>query len=246
MAVTAKKAGKTVAEFPLASGADACTSQGADSGPDAREGDNCYFEIDDIGEFDTLVLTAQSGAFSLEGGSDWPDPSAHRTTFDVGYVADESAACGLLVNVPAVDGKPAVTITRLHDVGSTACSSLPYTFAQGAGEFTFLKPASADNVQFVIDVTWTKAMQAGFSRTQVKFESAFADLPWCDPDIYDATDAIVGVTAMGDVPDMDSSVAAPGTQYACLDTSNWKVNTKGTKLKVTEKIYLLGDVIFRG
>jgi hypothetical protein len=245
ISVTAKRGGNEVDGFTLGSGDESCTSDGADSGPDAREGDNCYFEVDPSEPFDTLEMTAESGAFSVEGGSDWGDPSAHRTIFNVGTYYDRvSSTCNTTITqTTGADTLPQVEIYRLSDADG-ACGELPYSFAQGAGSFTFLKPGSTEDAQFVIRVTWVKPVADGFKRTTVDFSNgtdpdAVADLPWCDADVYGANDAVVGLA-----PDQDSALR--GTQYACLDTSNWKVTAKGTKLKVTEVIYLLGDVIFRG
>ena len=102
---------------------------GADSGPDARDGDNFRWIIEDFGVADELRLTVhpdsdKSSGFSLKGGGDGGD--VEPTVFSIIDDIDGVLACGDTVR--ETEGALEGTFTRIDDSGSGGtCALKPYS-----------------------------------------------------------------------------------------------------------------------
>jgi hypothetical protein len=248
-----------------------CTAR-ADSGPDSTTGDNCRWPIsspswlpggDDEQDFDTLVLEARNGSFSLDGGADGLVPPAppsdfpqRASFFELVTVADGELICGDETRTVAGSGDaPEITVRRLENsdldgdgAPDEECVLIPYTLTNGGSFAQFLKPLDTQSsAQFVATIDWNVAASEPLPLpvTEVDFEAGEGPVAigWCpDPKYTDGE--FVGITDPAAVPDL--SAALSGKQFACLGTQTAKVLDGDLDYVVnTEEIYVLGDIRFQ-
>ena len=236
----------------------------ADCGPDSGVNDHVRWSIGSSTDgvvFDTLVLEAVVGSFSLSGGAD-------------GVVSPETgienhAGASIFELVDAVDCNESVTFTpgenvesskwkRLDNLGTTDCTAYTYTTAtgtDGAGPYAhFGVAAGADpDAQALWEVTFVysgKTPTALFAFDEVSGiiapVDAFTPLGACNPADVTTSGARDGWVpedgyAYGNLDIDDESGAVVG--FACLlDTQT--ANVMGTKT-VTFTAYVYGDAGMR-
>lgn len=217
---------------------------GADSGSDAKAGDNCRWPIsvpswtgtDDGIYFDRLVLEAKAGAFSVLGGSDgrvpdFPTPApAAVGGSSVLEVVDGLVGClgQTRTLAPSADA-PSVTVYRLNNVDPTGCSPTSYTLNNGPLFAQFLKPLDTQtDAQFVWDVTWRLARPVGDSTAlpelKIDYENPAANpavtttLGWCPDSSYKTTAPFYSGYSAAQVAGLpDQDLFSPSAkQYACV------------------------------
>lgn len=239
-----------------------CNSTSSDSGPDAKNGDNCTLGVarDDVttGYFDELRISASAGAaVSLEGGQDWVGSSTPnvRTTFTVGYLAENPIACSTgSVTVAGSASTPSVTIRNISTSSGT-CNQFVYTLTSTGGKATFLKPYSeqSQRLQFMMDLEWQIPAGAFAELPKVFFgfhdkdlvEGAARELGWCTNPVLTSAGVATGLTATPTTDFETDNVRYPGVQYACMATSSIKRDANGTPTHWVQSVYVHGDAYAR-
>lgn len=173
------------------------------------------------------------------------------------------------------DGKgvnPDAAITRLVDANLAAdaeCEPFPYEIASIPNGLSFKKPSGYPLAQFFVDVTWIRTAKDLDEPSTVDFEAVpggyNVPLGDCPDSVRDASGNVVGLSVGTDtspeefaalgIVDQDGapSVWNPEdnglTQFACVAESDpvfepWAEG--GARWLVHERLWLMGDVIFRG
>lgn len=286
LVAVAKRDGEAVGTFELRSGRSVGTTtplpggvvpdevfncrKRADSGPDSGDCDNCSWPIsmpswlgaDDNRYFDSLEISAVSGTFSLEGGSDGklsptPAPPLPQSAsfFELITLADGTLPCvGQTETLTGSGTKPEVTVRRLGNADpAEECELIPYTLRNGDSSARFLKPLDRQTgAQFVFDMVWSVPAEGSspLPVTKVDFESGGTPdgvaLQWCPDPVYDG-DTLVGIVdplTNPAAPDLDPVL--DGKQFACLATQDAQVvDGESDSVQVAEQVYVLGDVFLR-
>jgi hypothetical protein len=178
--------------------------------------------------------------------------------------------CGETITTDGKGVQPDVSLTRLNDADKTAsnyCDPFPYELKSIPDGLRFIKPTGYPLSQFFVDVTWHRSWDELDDTPTVDFEAIAGGYPVelseCPSDLRDPeTGEVVGVVSATEadlaglgIVDLDGSpsVWQPEdnglTQFACIADTNpvfepWSPN--GTQWTVYQRLYLLGDVIFRG
>ena len=178
--------------------------------------------------------------------------------------------CGETITTDGKGVQPDVAVTRLNDADDTAsnyCDPFPYDLKSIPDGLRFLKPTGYPLSQFFVDVTWHRSWDELDDIPTVDFEAVAGGYPVelseCPSDLRDPeTGEVVGLVGATEaeladlgIVDLDGSpsVWQPEdnglTQFACIADTNpvfepWSPN--GTQWTVYQRLYLLGDVIFRG
>ena len=110
--------------------------QRSDSGPDAGAADNCRWILEDVIPFDSFVMTAGLGEFSLEGGTDGtaaatPDIESEYGSDSLFFLTDIDGIldCGDMVSTGDGFTAPEGVFTRLLNVDGSDCIPKPYTLS---------------------------------------------------------------------------------------------------------------------
>jgi hypothetical protein len=181
--------------------------------------------------------------------------------------------CGATITADGKGVNPDVAVTRLTDADKATdadCEAFPYELSSIPNGLRFLKPTGYPLAQFFVDVTWFRPLGQEDDAPTVDFEAVDGGYPVeisdCPVSLRDPeTDEVVGLTltdrtspeelaALG-IVDQDGapSDAYPVdnglTQFACVASTNpifdpWAEN--GPRWVVKQRLWLLGDVIFRG
>ena len=237
----------------------ACRPGQTSSAPNSGVTDNCRWFIDGA-LFNRIVLTADQGQFSLEGGGDGAVPVNPLEPTGTGWPTTMTyfaAAAGLNCTTPAtLTGTgtiPTVTIRRVTDLNGT-CATIPYSLTGAGGSFTFNKPLGDTYAQFYIDAAWKAAVGQDIARTTVDYLQtgvAPVELDWCPAVVYtrngNLTTSSVPLTTedAASLPDQGTGTPAPAKEFACIISSASSAPSNGY-ITVTQRIYLLGDPIMRG
>jgi hypothetical protein len=178
--------------------------------------------------------------------------------------------CGETITTDGKGVHPDVSLTRLNDADKTAsnyCDPFPYELKSIPDGLRFLKPTGYPLSQFFVDVTWHRTANDLTEIPTVDFEAVAGGYPVelaeCPAGLRDPeTGEVIGASGATDaeladlgIVDLDGlpSVWHPEdnglTQFACIADTNpvfepWSPN--GTQWTVYQRLYLLGDVIFRG
>ena len=215
-------------------------------------GQTCDWDLDFGGRFDTLRLTAVAGAFGVVGES----------TITLQSEVDKLLDCK---DSTLTQGNASVEFIGNANAAPDECTEVGVTLESTDEEIVFLKRIDVDpDAQFIFDVTWTKepnpdATTATVPGVTIDFENypagsgpIVSDMPFCPDYLYadvdndaDTPPVLVGAedaTDFGQLPDWRGEGQAPldGKQYACLDQPR-KVDISAEGLKVTDRIYLIGD-----
>lgn len=241
-----------------------CNRGASSSGPNSSSSDNCRWVIDGA-VFDRIQLkAAAAGQFSLEGGADGASIPATGATpaglpTNVSYFR-QAVPCTASNSTFTFTGSgtPTGSVTRGENADGTDCLFIPVTLTPGAGTLELVK-TGAPYSQFIVDVTWTANLNELAKVTEVDFGNVSQAMELCPSALRNpATGALVdldeatlpddptalraALSALG-IEDMDGDVNTP-VQYSCsgIRTPTWN----GSGYNVTEQIYLLGDVVWRG
>ncbi|MGB7818958.1 MAG: hypothetical protein WBL35_09535 [Ornithinibacter sp.] len=207
----------------------------SDSGPDAKTGNNCRWDLDAV--FDSVELTAVAGSFSLMGGADGVVPGLPA------YIGGSASVIELADGAQVVDcGAETASVSggnvkssMWKNVGGADCTPYPF-FAEavpvdeaGRPAAHFVKPSWAAGQA---EWTTTFAYKGKVPTLEFSFDAADGT-----PAGYfkPATCTVVGGYV---VPPQSLT----GTNYACiLDTV---VDKKAKTVKF--QVYVLGDAWMRG
>ncbi|MCA1783900.1 MAG: hypothetical protein ABR616_00175 [Dermatophilaceae bacterium] len=202
----------------------------------------------DEGVFAEVRLTAEVGSFSLRGA-----------TFDLVYSGGVLDCLDEPVVLEGDGTDPAVTLTRLNNADSAEdCELIPYTLSNDDQEVSFLKPLDEQiSAQFILDIVWTvspantdwTSTDALLPETTIDYGQGGGEIPlrWC-PDVTTGEGGeptgIADVLTNPAVIDQDELL---GTQFTCLVSQNASVvdGDPDDSVTVQQKIYLLGDIVFR-
>lgn len=270
---TAKRGPTTVGRFELRSGstitAPAALPGGpvpaanvwtcntpADSGPDSGTNNNCRWEIsaptwtgltEDGIVFDSLTLTAVTGAFSLMGGADGPvDDPLHPMPAYFGddqdasilELVEGSVACDQTVPLRASSTVPSSSWKRLGNLGAEACQPYPYstqTGRDGAGSFArFTKPLDFQRGSQAIWTTTFLIPGGTIAPATMDLEEGLGPQP-----LLACPTAWYGSTGVFQGPPSQPTVAT-----ACL-ISAVKGKGGGSSKPVTYTVYVYGDARLR-
>jgi hypothetical protein len=188
-------------------------------------------------------------------------------------ISDGVLPCGGTAVEPGDSSAPGAIVTRLSDAaGTDACTPVEYTLRNGGGQLSFVKDNGTPFAQFVVSVDWPAELEApAKTKTFVDFELVRGGyevlMPKCPASLYDpVTKELVGLKDIGaktaadlaaiGITDQDGFPGAGGpadnnmTQYSCVGSRAGRF-VPGTPdadpyYAITEQIYLLGDVIWRG
>ncbi len=251
---TARSAGTTVGTFSLAQGSSTCN---------VGDGGNCRWEFDVAGGFDTLVLRAVKGSFSLEGGSDTgtttPAPSTGPTTFDLVATVDAVVAC--TPGSELTDGTSTVVYVGTSD---EECAEFGATLTSTDSEVRLLKPLNVNpGAQFIVTIPWKPALPAvgdealTLPALEVDFELPGGvgrqDLALCPPTLYRENGSFKAfgegeqegellVVATTGLPDQEPSTDT--LEFACIATRSAELSGASSTSSVEDAIFLVGDVRF--
>ncbi len=204
-----------------------------------------------------------------------PEPEPVKITPLAATVAPEPAdllPCGETITTDGKGVNPDVAVTRLTDADKASndeCTAFPYELKSIPNGLRFIKPTGYPLAQFFVDVTWFRGMDEADKAPTVDFEAVEGGYPVevgdCPSSLRDPeTNDVVGLTLTdGTTPDFAAlgivdqdgspSEAYPVdnglTQFACVASTTtaydaWAAN--GPRLVVYQRLWLLGDVIFRG
>jgi hypothetical protein len=237
------------------------TTSGEDDYDYSGTGDNCGWNIAPGVNFDSILLTPVTGAFSLQGGGEFGSAaSSNRTTFtlvkkyDGTFATCDGKSSATTLGSGNVQG---ATLTRLaNNDPSQPCAPLPYTFSTTDGNTTFHKPQpTGDTSQFAIALTryWPKAPNP-VPAAQVNWEdisNSNLNIPWCVAGAITSVDANNLPTSIASpLPpgatdqSPDASGGKPGLQYACIYKQSPVLNLTDGSLTQVDYIYFTGDIKF--
>jgi hypothetical protein len=178
--------------------------------------------------------------------------------------------CGETITTDGKGLQPDVSLTRLNDADKTAsnyCDPFPYDLKSIPDGLRFLKPTGYPLSQFFVDVTWHRTWDELDEIPTVDFEAVEGGYPVelseCPAGLRDPeTGEVVGVVGATEadladlgIVDLDGSPSVWNpednglTQFACIADTNpvfepW--GPSGAQWTIYQRLYLLGDVIFRG
>lgn len=242
--VTASRNGTSV-DVTAVGGPD----EAGDDGPDSGDGDNYRVVVtaDSPSDyFDTLVLTATSGSFALEGGGDGTEPSSlldstSASVFEL-VVADGLLQCD-------VNDSDGITENDVQVI-FTQCESgevVPYLLdreQESVGDDTRDRvllgvPESADNT-YIVRIPWEpEPAQLPLPATEVAFFAQdgvpqYQAIDWCG--VQNGSEYLPA--------DQDVLTDVPGPQGACLISQFAEVGDDDGDVKIVERILLVGDPAF--
>jgi hypothetical protein len=188
------------------------------------------------------------------------------TAVQAATVAPDLLPCGGTITTDGKGVNPDVAVTRLTDADKASnneCDAFPYELKSIPNGLRFLKPTGYPLAQFFVDVTWYRAQEELDKAPTVDFEAVEGGYPVeitdCPASIRDPdTNEVVGLTltaetsptdlAAMDIVDLDGADNGL-VQFACVADTNavfdpWSDN--GPRWVVYQRLWLLGDVIFRG
>lgn len=228
--------------------------EASDDGPDSGDGDNYRVLVtaDSPSDyFDTLVLTATSGSFALEGGGDGTEQSSllgstSASVFEL-VVADGLLKC----DVNDADG---VTENGVQVI-FTDCQSgevVPYLLdreQEAVGDNTRDRvllgvPESQDNT-YIVRIPWEpEAAQIPLPATEVAFFTLdgapqYQAIDWCGVVEGSTTPVQPYLPA-----DQDVLAEFEGAQGACLISQNAAIGEGDGEVQIIERILLVGDPAF--
>lgn len=180
--------------------------------------------------------------------------------------------CGETITSDGKGVNPDVAVTRLVDADLTTtadCDALPYELKSIPNGLRFVKPSGYPLAQFFVDVTWIRTQDNLDEQPTVDFEAVEGgyNVPIgdCPDSVRDENGEVVGLfvdtntspeqfAALG-IVDQDGapSVWHPEdnglTQFACVVSTSpvyepWAEG--GPRWEVNQRLWLMGDVIFRG
>lgn len=142
----------------------------SDNGPDSEDNFRWFYAAPKGSEFDTLVLSADTGTFSLGGGQNLAekglfDTSTKASQFVVGPIADGQISCGDSRNIGVAGSDPTYATVTMHsedlnDGGGWIigdCELKPYYAATQGAAFSFnpLDPIgfSGTSARYTLEVT---------------------------------------------------------------------------------------------
>ena len=201
----------------------------SDSGPDANTGNNCRWQINAV--FDTLVLKAVAGSFSLMGGADGTVAGLP------GYIGGSASVVELAQRTQVLTcGTASASVSGVNvnsstwkNVGGSDCTPYPF-FAEaltdaGRPAVHFVKPAWSGG-----QAEWTT--QFAYSGKVPALQFAFDGTP---PVFFAPGPCTIVSGAVVTKPDANGN-------YACILST---VVDKFAKT-VTFQVYVLGDAWMRG
>ncbi|MEX0783520.1 MAG: hypothetical protein WD557_12790 [Dehalococcoidia bacterium] len=204
------------------------TSEAPDSSPDNGATDNIRLVLQPDMPFNKLVLTAVSGAFSLDGGGDGTEPGPLGddllTNDSVFQLTDiDFLSCG--ETAPLTEGSYQISYTRGNNVSTTPCTDkvfvLDVTTVGGNQGVQFGLWGGDPDATFTGSITWPPEPAAIPLRwTQIDFGDGPQDIEWCG-----------GTLAAPSLP--------LGEQW-CLVTHHAEI-VGGGQVRVTETYYGQGD-----
>ncbi len=225
-------------------------SDASDNGPDSGDGDNYRVMVESAtatDAFDTLVLTATSGSFSLEGGGDGTVesdllPGTSGSVFEV-VVADGPLLCeendpdGVTeddVNVVFTDCEPGERVPYLLDRITEQVD------ADTTRDRVLLSvPESATN-SYIVTIPWaSEPAVLPLPRTEAAF---FQEVD--GPFVYDVDLEWCGGSEEDPVLEEDIDSLTEGNQGACLISQTATIGPSTGLIEVTDKILLVGDPAF--
>ena len=186
--------------------------------------------------------------------------------------APDLLPCGETITADGKGKTPDVSVTRLVDANlstATDCDPFPYELKSIPNGVRFVKPTGYPLSQFFVDVTWIRTPETVDDAPTVDFEALEGGynhpIGDCPDSVRDENGDVVGLSvdtntspeqfaALG-IYDLDGapSIWHPEdnglTQFACIaDTSTvfepWSEG--GPRYLVQQRLWLMGDVIFRG
>jgi len=235
---TAQLAGATVGTFQLDQGSAECN---------VASNGNCQWVIAGDGlEFDTLLLKAVKGSFSLEGGS---DAGTSPTTFDLVSKVDAVFDCDTANSL--TEGN--ATVTYVGNADNSVCEGFGVVLSAGDTQVQFKKPLDLDpEAQFIFDINWTlpapESPAATLPTAKVDFEigTGETDMGFCPEFLY-SDGVLTGISNPDDLALLtDFEPTLDGTQFACIDgVGGRQAEVTGTSVNIVDKIFLIGDVRMR-
>ena len=178
--------------------------------------------------------------------------------------------CGETITTDGKGINPDVAVTRIADANQTGtvCDPFPYELKSIPDGLRFVKPSGYPLSQFFVNVTWYSSAEDLSDAPTVDFEAVKGgypvEVPICPSELRDENGEVVGATiepgasaeefAAWGIIDQDGSPSVWNeednglTQYACVADTEvtfepWAPG--GSRYAVHQRLFLLGDVIFR-
>jgi hypothetical protein len=204
-----------------------------------------------------------------------PPPATVRPAplvFQAPTVASDTdlLGCGETITTDGKGINPDVAVTRIADANQTGtvCDPFPYELKSIPDGLRFVKPSGYPLSQFFVNVTWYSSAEDLSDAPTVDFEAVKGgypvEVPICPSELRDENGEVVGATiepgasaeefAAWGIVDQDGSPSVWNeednglTQYACVADTEvtfepWAPG--GSRYAVHQRLFLLGDVIFR-
>lgn len=159
----------------------------SDSGPDAGAADNCRWVLEDITPFDSFVMTAGAGEFTLEGGNDGTVPAIDGYGSDSLFFLAAGLDCGETVSTGDGFNDPEGVFTRLQNVDGSICVPKPYSLsssfdAENGDNLVDFVPEGEQEAQYSARLTSLPYLASGQTLPTIEYDpdgSGYRLMEWC-------------------------------------------------------------------